>query len=224
MKTRRLSTILTSAYLSAMLASSVAPVRSDATLASTIDPQAARQAFQSAVNGLDASGWTGSATAEIASPEPAMIAYYRARPTDEPVMTPELMARIIKLAQEQTEVRLLSKNVCFVFKLCDGKADMQVKLLETDNPAGHFFAMPLAAGSTDIVIVKMLPDGSLEAYLTDKSYKLRSAAVSTTAGATLVPNDKAAEKFKAELNQFAKEASVLPPTGGTSVASTGAGS
>ena len=62
MKTRRLTTILTSAYLSAMLATSVAPIRSDATLAATINPMAAQKALQNAVSSLNISGWTAAAT------------------------------------------------------------------------------------------------------------------------------------------------------------------
>ncbi|UPT74260.1 MAG: hypothetical protein M0D55_00355 [Elusimicrobiota bacterium] len=54
MKTQRISTILMSAYLSAMLASSMAPVYNGITLAGTVNPSAAQAAFSNAVNGLDA--------------------------------------------------------------------------------------------------------------------------------------------------------------------------
>ena len=55
-------------------------------------------------------------------------------------------------------------------------------------------------------------DAILEAYLTDKTGKLRAAAISDDGTAPLITNEKATEKFKAELALFAKEAADLPPT------------
>ena len=168
MKTRRLTTVLTSACLLAIIALSVMPIRSNA--ADTNNPPS----------------------------------------KTEPVMTDELMARVIKFAQKQ-KPGLLSSKVGAIFNLCDGTAELQAYLLETEHPEGHYFCMPLTPGSKDIVIGHK-HDGVIEAYLTDKTYKLRAAAISSLEGAHLITNEKALEKFKAELALLAKEAADLPPT------------
>lgn len=223
MKTRRLSTILTSAYLSAMLASSVAPVRSDATLASTIDPQAARQAFQTAVNGLDGSGWATSEIPAAPVDEPIQVTYAARRTPSEPVMTAELMARLIKYAHELPSTGSVSSKLCKVLELCDGTANMPLKLAQSDSNDGqHYFAVPPDAASKDILIL-VKHDTIVEAYLTNRAGTLRAAAILENTTATLITNEKAAAKFKTEMSLFAGEAASLPPTGGTSVASTEVG-
>lgn len=94
MKTRRLTTILTSAYVSAMLATSVAPIRSDATLAGTIDPLAAQKALQTAVSGLDAAGWLAAVAASPAAAQPTPK--ITPPPKADPLTTEEWIARLIK--------------------------------------------------------------------------------------------------------------------------------
>ena len=68
------------------------------------------------------------------------------------------------------------------------------------------------ADSKDIIFA-VKHDTALEAYLTDKTGKLRAAAVLDKDGAHLITNEKAAAKFKAELSLFAGEAADLPPSG-----------
>lgn len=224
MKTRRLSTMLTSAYLSAMLASSVAPIRSNATLAGTIDPSAARQAFQSAVNGLDAAGWTAEVT-EISATEPmAEPLTYTPKAKTETGMTPEYMARLIKYTRSLQGTGTMSSKLCKVLNLCDGSADMILKLAKSDSTDGdHYFGLPTDESSEDVIFA--VKRGTVvEVYLTRKNYRLRAAAILENDTATLITNEKAASKFKAELTLFAGEAATLPPTGETHVASTEAGS
>lgn len=212
-KPHPIAAIVTSAYLSAMLTSSIAPVRTTATFAATIDPTVAQRALQNAISGLNAAGWAAavaeSPSPSQATPNPVPV---KVAPRIDPVMTDELMARLIKLAQEQKEPGIIPASICAIFKLCPGTAKMPVKMLETENPEGHFFTMPWATGSTDIVILHK-HDNVIDAYLTDKTYTLRAAAISDAAGARLILNEKAAEKFKAELSLLAKEAADLPPTG-----------
>lgn len=213
MKTHPVSAILTSAYLSAMLTSSVAPVTGKATLAAAIDPMAAQKALQNAASGLDAAGWAAAVT-EIPAPRqsPPPPVPVKVTPKVDPVMNDELMARLIKLAQEQKEPGIIPANICAIFRLCPGTAKMPVKMLETENPEGHFFTMPWAPGSKDIILIHK-HDDVLDAYLTDKTYTLRAAAISDATGARLIINEKAAEKFKAELAILAREAADLPPAG-----------
>jgi hypothetical protein len=211
MKTRRLTTILTSAYLSAMLASSVAPIRSDATLAATIDPSAARAAFQSAVNGLDAAGWMTAATSAAPVPQAAIISPSNPAPKAEPVMTDELLARLIFFARHTRGTGTVNAKICKVLDLCDGTSDIQMRLVENDGN-DHFFAIAADGDSKDILFM-VRRGGAVETYLTDKTYKLRAAAVLEGGVAHLITNEKAAAKFKQELSLFAGEAGSLPPTG-----------
>lgn len=210
MKTRSLSTILTSAYLSAVLATSVAPVRSDAALASTIDPMAAQKALCGAINGLDAVGWlAASTTASVSVPPVAVVT----PPPADPVMTAELMARLIKYTRAVEKTGALSAVVCKALDLCDGSKDMPLKYAVSDSTDGkHYFGLRPEAGSKDILIV-VIRETTLEAYLTDKTGKLRAAAVSRDGTVSLITNESAAAKFKAELSLFAGEAGTLPPTG-----------
>ena len=123
------------------------------------------------------------------------------------------MARLIKYGHANLKLSPLDSRLCKILNLCDGTADMTVKLLRGDLPdAKHYFAVPQDANSKDILIL-IQSDTIIEAYLTDKTGKLRAAAILKTTGAHLITNEKAAEKFKAEMTQYAKEAADLPPTG-----------
>ena len=216
MQTRRLSTILTSAYLSAMLATSVAPIRSDATLAATIDPMAAQKALQNAVSGLNASGWTAAATLEAppaAQAAPAVAPANNTAPKSDPVMTEELLARLIKLDRADHGTSIIDRRICKAFNLGDGTVDVPMKVLEGDlTDAGHYFALPLDTKSKDILIL-VQRNKIIEGYLTDNTGKLRAAVVLDDQTLIHITNEKAAEKFKAEMTQYAKEAADLPPTG-----------
>lgn len=124
-------------------------------------------------------------------------------------MTRELMARLVKLARDQEKPGSISAKLCAIFLLCSGTSAMKVQLLETENPEGHYFA--LTPGSVDIVIIH--ERGSVfEAYLTDRTYRLRAAAIADATGTRLITNEEAIDKFESELALFAKEARELPPT------------
>lgn len=211
-KTHPITAILTSAYLSAMLTSSLAPIRNNTIFAAAVDPAAAEKALQNAVSGLDAAGWAIAATPAPGQTAPTPVPV-KVTPKTDPVMTQELMARLIKLTQEQTKLGSISAPVCAVFNLCDGTAKLPTRGIETEEPAGTHFMIPATPGSTDILIVEEMKDGSLEAYLTDNTFTLRAAAIAVTTKTYLITNEKAAAKFKAALSHLAREASALPPTG-----------
>ncbi|MDD5303504.1 MAG: hypothetical protein PHS14_10380 [Elusimicrobia bacterium] len=197
-----------------MLASSVAPIRTGATLAAAVDPMAAEKTLQNAISGLDVSGWA-AAGAEIPSPRQTTpkAAPVNVRPKAEPVMTEELMERMIKVVRDQTESGAIDVKICKIFDLCDGTKDMPVMLGISDSTDGqHYFAVPLKIDSKDIIIA-VKHTTVIEAYLTDKTGKLRAAAVLENGSAHLITNEKAATKFEAELSLFAGEAAALPPTG-----------
>lgn len=136
-------------------------------------------------------------------------------PKADPVMTEELMARLIKHTRAVPETRSIFAELCVIFELCDGTKMMPMKMAMVQSDVSdddHYFTLPLEADSTDILILVDHPF-VLYAYLTDKTGKLRAAAIDDKNGVRLITNEKAAEKFRAELALFAKEAADLPPTG-----------
>ncbi len=216
MMTRSLRTIMISAYLSAMLTSSLVHVRGNVVLAGAIDPTAAREALQSAVDGLNAEGWAVSAPipTTVALPT-AVVSEIRTPQVADPIITEELMARLIKRAFASSKDWVIEADVCAIFAMCDGTRDMPARQILATKPDGkHYVQVPLKEGSKDIIIT-FWHDDVIETYLTDKSGTLRAAAISDGAGdgLRLITNEQAAEKFKAEMRIMAKLAEQLPPTG-----------
>lgn len=215
MKIRRTRAIMISAYLSAMLASSVAPVRSDVALAGAVDPTAARKALQSAIAELNVGGWAPSVTAPANVPVPPAAGIPApVVPQSDPVISQELMARLIKRTMASKKEGGIAARTCAALAICDGSGDIPAKHVSTTQPDGkHSFLIPSKEGSTDIVVALKQADFTYF-YLTDKSGKLRAAVITDLTGAArVIPNEGAEEKFKAELQLFAKLAEDLPPTG-----------
>lgn len=219
MKTKLLKTILMSAYLSAMLASNVVPVRSDATLAAAFDPMAAQQALQRAANGLGAAGWSPvMASASVAAAPSFAVPSGSTLSSPEPVISEELMARLIKRTLQSTKDSRIDKQIAAILGLNDGSADLPAKQISYPTPEGkHTILVCTQAGRTDIVIAFVRANVN-EIYLVDKTGKLRAASIWDLQGIRLITNEQAAAKHNAELAHFAKEAANLPPTG-TAVAS-----
>jgi hypothetical protein len=134
-------------------------------------------------------------------------------PSAAPVMTEELMARLIKYTLHDTKgTGTVDARICKFFNLCDGTKNMQMRLAKSDFPDGiHYFGIPPETNSTDILIM-VKHDTVIVSYLTDKTAKLRAAAVLENGTMHLIVNEKAAAKFKVELALFAKEAAELPPS------------
>lgn len=175
MNIRRISTILTSAYLSAMLALSVVPICS------------------------------------VARAEPAPN---NKVPKADPVMTEELMARLIKFTLTSGKPTVMKKKISGVFEINDGTADLPILQVSEPLPEGkHYLMLPSQEGSKDLVFAfKPANGGDVALYLTDKSGVLRAAAIIGATETRLIINEQAAEKFKAEMQLFAKLAKDLPPT------------
>lgn len=215
MKTIRLNTILTSAYLSAMLTSSMAPIRSNATFAAAIDPMAAQKAFQSAVSGLSAEGWGGTVqVANVVTPNAVVIPVVQNTPVPEQIISEELMDRLITRTLASKKPSYLDAEICMIFALCAPGQNLPALRVSEPVPEGkHMFTVPLKEGTKDVIIT-FKRAGYSEIYLTNRAGVLRAAAISETASGTrLITNEQAAEKFKSELRLFAKLALELPPTG-----------
>jgi hypothetical protein len=130
-----------------------------------------------------------------------------------PMMNEELMARLIKYTRGLPEEGTMIPKLCAVFGICDGTEGLPLKIAESDKNANgkYLFGLPLDANSKDILIMVNQPK-IVHAYLTDKTGRLRAAAISDANGVHLITNEEAAEKFKAALTLFAGEAVALPPT------------
>jgi hypothetical protein len=140
------------------------------------------------------------------------LAQTQRTPAREPVMTAELMGRLIKYARDGKVTGGLSARSCKALSLCDGTKDMPFKFLQSDVADHYLGFRPEDPDAKDIVIV-VKRDGNMETYLTDKTGRLRAAAVEDKEIARLITNEKAGAKFQAELALFAKEAAEqLPPT------------
>ncbi len=211
-KTHPITAILTSAYLSAMLTSSLAPIRNNTIFAAAVDPTAAEKALQNAVSGLDAAGWAASATPAPSQTAPAPVPV-KVTPKTDPVMTDELMARLIKYTRGVKTASSIGAKTCKLLDLCDGSADMPIKAAESEPTIGqHYFATRVDPKSKDVFIFVIRGENS-EFYLTDKTGILRAASVIENGVERLITNEKAAEKYTAELTLWAGEALTLPPTG-----------
>lgn len=216
MKTHPITAVLTSVYLSAMLTSSLAPIRNNAIFAAAIDPSAAQKALQNAVTGLDAAGWAAAVAATPAPVPPAPKGVpVDPTPKVEPIISEELMARLITRTLASKKPNTVGTRLSKIFGINDGTVDIPAKIVSEKVPEGkHMFIVPTQEGSRDIVIAFKRADNAYgEYYLTDKTGGLRAAAVIDDAGIRLITNEQAAAKYKAELELFAKLAKDLPPAG-----------
>lgn len=205
------------AFLFILLGSNLTPRIAQAAVATMNSPVAAAQkALQTALTGLDAAGWpAASEAASVSQPLPTIVAK-NGPPKAESVMTEELMARLIKYTRGVEAMSSVSKQTCKIFDLCDGKDSMPTQSAEAEtmtDGATHFFAMSRIPDSKEILFLRVSNDIGLESFLTDKTGKLRAAAIQKDGVARLIPNEEAAAQYAKELALFAREAADLPPTG-----------
>lgn len=216
MKIHPITAVLTSAYLSAMLTSSLAPIRNNAIFAAAIDPSAPQKALQNAVSGLDAAGWAAAVAATPAPVPPvAKIIPMNPTPKIEPIISEELMARLITRTLASKKPGTIGASLAKIFGLNDGTGELPFKQVSETHPEGkHYFTVRNQEGTNDIIIAFKLPDNTYgEYYLTDKTGVLRAAAILENNDFHLITNEQAAAKYKAELELFAKLAKDLPPAG-----------
>jgi len=204
--------ILTSAYLSAMLTSSVTPIRSNATLAAAVDPSAAQEALKGAMSGLDAAGWAAAVT-DIPSPSQPTSKFVTVSATGDPILSEELLARLLAFTKINGAESVVRAKVTKAFGLNDGTADIPVRQVSEPLPEGkHFLSYSTVPGSRDIFIAFSRADKTrADIYLTDKTGVLRAAVIVEPGVTRLITNEQASEKYKAELELFAKLAKDLPP-------------
>ncbi len=214
MKTRRLSTIMMSAYLSAMLASSLAPMAGNIALAGTVNPSAAEAAFRQALIGAGTMGWTSTSDIPVPPMVTAQISPANVKPAD-PILSETALARLLKLISEQPKPSTIPAGVCAHFKLCDGTAKFPVRLIQTDNHKGNFMGQPWEGNPTTIIFARRMPDTTVHFFLTDKSLKPQAAVSSINGVVTVL--DLAASKptYETILSVFAQAV----PAEGQTVAS-----
>lgn len=136
-------------------------------------------------------------------------------PAAEPIISEELMARLIQRTLASEKEAVLSAGICAIFGMCDGKSNMPAKQIVNAQPDGKYaFFVPLKEGSTDIVVAFKHPKDKfdsddapspdvVDSYLTDRQGNLRAAAISELPGPRhrLITNEQAAKSF-ADVMQF----------------------
>jgi len=148
----------------------------------------------------DATGWQ--------APQPA--------PKADPIMTEELMGRLVKRTLASKLDAVLNMRVSGLFGLNDGKADLPALQVSMTNADGkRAFNVPLKAGFKDIVLM-FIHDGIGDVYLTDIGGVLRDAAVLDSTGIRRITKVQADVRYKTELGKWAREAVALPPLGAAS--------
>ncbi|MFH1043758.1 MAG: hypothetical protein V1796_01565 [Pseudomonadota bacterium] len=143
-------------------------------------------------------------------------------PAPEPIISEELMARLIQRTLASEKEAVLSAGICAIFSMCDGTSDMPAKqIVNTQADGKYAFFVPLREGSTDIIVAVKHASGEppsgvvIDSYLTDKNGNLRAAAISELPGPghRLITNEQAAENFTAVMQFLATLAEELPPVG-----------
>jgi len=195
-----------------MLTSSVTPIRSNATLAAAVDPSAAQEALKGAMSGLDAAGWAAAVT-DIPSPSQPTSKFVTVSATGDPILSEELLARLLAFTKINGAESVVRAKVTKAFGLNDGTADIPVRQVSEPLPEGkHFLSYSTVPGSRDIFIAFSRADKTrADIYLTDKTGVLRAAVIVEPGVTRLITNEQASEKYKAELELFAKLAKDLPP-------------
>jgi hypothetical protein len=130
------------------------------------------------------------------------------------VMTEELMSRLILYTLASKKESMIEADHCAIFSMCSGTIDLPAKRISTRDLNGikHYFVVSLAKDSSDIII-QFFNNNILYSYLSDKSGNLRAAAICNENGCRLIMNELATEKFKIEMQFWAKTSAELPPTG-----------
>ena len=145
-------------------------------------------------------GMSGSALAQAPGPSGS-----------NPVMTEELMGRVITRTLASKKNAKVPQVVSGFFGLNDGKSDLATLEISKKTPAGiHAFDVSLSAGFNDILI-SFAHDGVVDVYLTDRTAVLRAAASLDSSGIRRISNAQALPKYMAELAVYAALAATLPP-------------
>lgn len=142
----------------------------------------------------------------------AALAMTSATADSRTVMTQELMGRLVTYTQNGA-LTSLALPLCKALGVGNGTHPIPLRSVASDARDGkHYFALSLVPKSKDIFIL-VVRGNRVEAYLTDRSAKLRRAAVFENEKARTESHQAASPRFHAELSIFAKEAAAqLPPS------------
>ena len=127
-----------------------------------------------------------------------------------PVMTEELMSRMIKFTWDNGKSATISERVAAVLGAANGNDRLPVKQMSSKEFDGEHFFSVLTQGARKQVIVSIKRDEGIDFYLTDTNGMLRAAAIWDANGIRPVPSERVGEKHRAELSIAAKFAKTLP--------------
>jgi hypothetical protein len=126
--------------------------------------------------------------------------------------TSMLLARMVKHSRSLDGVGEVAADACAGLGLCDGSANMPLKLVVGNTPSAKvYFGVPLAENATEILI--MVESGTLtEVYLTDLSGTLWASAISDSGSDRSITYKESSVRFASALEWFVQAARELKPT------------
>ena len=212
MSTRRLTAVVTSAYISAMLSSSMVAVHGNASLAATIDPMATQRAMGLAISA--AQSW-GVSFQEVNVPEPK-ASIQIAQQVDLTVgenTIEDLIGRILYFTLKLDQNIPVHKSLCGAFDICPTNEQVTPsKQISMPAPDGgkYVFMVPLKSGYDDIVI-GYRSQHVTELQLIDRRGRLKKALIDDSSGVHLISVEQATPRFRAVLSALTEQAKQLAP-------------
>ena len=196
-----LRTFMGSAYLSAMLASSTAPLRHNTTLAAAINPHV----LQSIAEGMEISVPTPVMTD---LPTPVAVAMF-----SDTQLSLDALNRIREFTLTAPHETYISSRVAKLLGLEGDDQRVPVKQISYEPSDGkRYFTVSTKPNSDDMVFSIRPNETTLIMYLTSSKLILRAALVIESGNAHLITNEQAAAGFKALLQFWAEKAKTLPPS------------
>ena len=196
MKISLIRTVAISAYLSAMLASNVAPVRNNATLAAPFDPEIMRVMAENLNGGAPISHQTA-----ISAPAPITVATNQGSKH-----TIDAISRLRAFTLSGSDnARIIAKAARLL-----GLADREIptkQIASTLTDGKLYFTVSIQPNSDDIFLTVKRNGAPLTLYLTNSNLELRATLVNEPGNPI---SEKTDADFQALLQYWTEQAKTLP--------------
>ena len=196
-----LRTFMGSAYISAMLASSVAPIRNNTTLAAAINPHL----LQSVATGM---GISMPAPAATTIPVPLAVAIFSDTQLSDDAFS-RLREYILATPREASIGPVAAKLLGLE---ANGQSVPIKQMSYTLADGKRYFNVATKPNSDDIILAIKRNEAMTILYLTNSKLVLRATLVLEPNNSYLITNEQAAAGFKALLEFWAEKAKTLPPS------------
>ncbi len=201
MKISPIRTIAISAYLSAMLASSVAPIRTDATLAAPFDPEIMRVMAESLNGGVSTPN-----QAAVSAPAPIPVTTHS--DTEQTIDAISRLRAFTLSGPDETHIIAKAARVL-------GLADREIptkQIVSTLIDGKLYFTVSIQPNSDDILLTVKRNGIPLTLYLTNSNLELRAAFINEPGNPHQIAPEQAGRDFKILLQYWAEQAKTLLPS------------